>query len=115
MTTQEQILANKHARETAETVIAMLQESLSPPQYAIAARVLRKEADRVLGKPNSLSKMDETEAKAFLASECMYAAYKGERWRNIPLEYIQTIADFGLQLQRYLRSDVGENHPRRSS
>lgn len=105
---------NVTGRLKAEAAIELLMSDLQDSEVRAAMAVLRTHVDSILGPPDApepeLSTMTEREAKAFLKQTCLYSAHRGEQWQHIPREYIATIADFGLELQRYLRSELGRTH-----
>jgi hypothetical protein len=105
---------NIAGRLKATAAIDLLMADLSDSEVRAAMATLRKQADSILGPPpdpeHSLSRMEDTEARAFQSKLCAYEAHRGEPWRDVPREYIAIIADFGLELQRYLRSEIGKNH-----
>lgn len=101
-------------RQKADAALELLMADLQDCEVRAAMAALRAHADSILGHQAAqdahLSSMSEPEAKAFRAKTCPYNAYNGTLWRDVPRSYIETIADFGLELQRYLRSDLGRNH-----
>lgn len=110
MTIQDNIAG----RLKAEAALDLLMADLDHLEIGAAMKAIRAYADAVIGPPDApdpeLSTMTEQEAKAFRAQTCLYHGYLGEQWRDIPRDYIATIADFGLELQRYLRSELGKKH-----
>ena len=110
MTIQDNIAG----RLKAEAALDLLMADLDDSEVRAAMTALRAHTDAILGPPDApepeLSTMTELEAKAFRAQNCLYHGYLGEQWRDIPRDYIATIADFGLELQRYLRSELGKKH-----
>ena len=110
MTIQDNIAG----RLKAQAAIELLMADLDDTEVRAAMATLRAHVDATIGPPEApepvLSTMTDEEAKAFLAQTCRYSAHNGELWRDIPRDYIATIADFGLELQRYLRSNIGQQH-----
>lgn len=105
---------NINGRAKAGAAIAYLMDELADSEVRAAMVALRAQADSILGpqepQESTLSTMDDSQAKAFRNQTCRYTAYSGVLWRDVPREYIETLADFGLELQRYLRSELGKNH-----
>ena len=102
---------NIAGRQKAEAAIELLMADLADVEVQAAMRVLRVKADSVLGPPPAdLSVMTKSEASHFREEVCLYSAYHGTKWKNVPKHYIEAIADFGLELQRYLRSETGQRH-----
>lgn len=101
-------------RLKAEAAIELLMADLQDHEVEAAMRRLRRHVDSIIGptEPQEapLSTMTDQEARAFRRQLCRYNAHYGEPWEIVPREYIATIADFGLELQRYLRSEIGKNH-----
>ncbi len=103
-------------RLKAEAAIALLMDDLKYTEVPAAMRAIRAAVDAVLGPTeqpraeSTLSVMSPQEATEFRKQTCHYAKYAGRQWRDVPREYIATIADFGLELQRYLRSELGQQH-----
>ncbi len=110
MTIQDNIAG----RLKAEAALDLLMADLADSEVLSAMTALRAHTDAILGPPDApeteLSTMTELEAKAFRTQTCLYSGHRGEQWKDIPRDYIATIADFGLELQRYLRSELGKNH-----
>lgn len=110
MTIQDNIAG----RRKAEAALDLLMADLDDSEVRAAMTTLRTHTDAILGPPEApepaLSTMTDQEAKAFLKQTCLYSAYYGSSWQNIPKGYIESIADYGLQLQRYLRSNIGQKH-----
>lgn len=108
------IEANIAGRIKAGTAIQLLMADLEDHEVRAAARALRAHADAILGPPEpseqQLSVMSQAEAQAFLAQTCRYRAYEGVKWRDVPRFYMEAIADFGLTVQRFLRSEIGKHH-----
>ncbi len=104
--------ANISGRIKAQAAIELLMSDLQDSEVQAAARALQAHAESILGKPEppSLSCMDEAEARDFQRQPCQYSAYRGHLWKSVPRGYIETLADYGLELQRYLRSDIGVKH-----
>lgn len=113
------VVARVRGRAKATELWSMLEESCQCGDELEAAgkRLSQLAADtfRLPQKPdktnvNALSAMDSAEAKAFLNKTCQYTKYRGHKWREVPRNYIETLADFGLELQRYLRSEASQSH-----
>lgn len=110
----DRITSNVRGRKKAEAAIELLLGDLDDSEVAAAMRVLRSQADNILGPAEAphqeLGKMDDNEALSFRRKACEYQAFRGVLWKDVPRDYIERIADFGLELQRYLRSDLGAKH-----
>ena len=108
------IADNIAGRQKATAAMELLMSDLGDHEVQTAMITLRAHVDAIIGPPEPqaapLSTMNEQEARSFRRQVCRYSGHSGELWADIPREYIATIADFGLELQRYLRSEIGKNH-----
>lgn len=48
--------------------------------------------------------MHEDEATIFERSLIEFGQYKGQRFKNIPMKYLEWLADKSIQLRRYIQS-----------
>lgn len=114
---QVSIEDNISGRKKALAAMQLLLSDTTDSEIYPAMMAVRANAAAVLGLPQTpdipeqFSAMDEQEAKAFRNKTCVYSRHYGTQWQDIPRRYIETIADFGLELQRYLRSELGKKHP----
>lgn len=103
--------SNIRGRLKAEAAFDLLVADLDASEVQAAMRTLRSLADKIDAPvPAAASEMSHQEALTFRAQICHYRGHEGERWKDVPREYIARIADLGLELQRYLRSPLGQSH-----
>jgi len=73
-----------------------------------AARAFREFSDSILGQPYSESRvMSDSDAKRYESNCIRFGKYLGTPIKDIPLEYLQWLADAQNELVAYLKSDVG--------
>jgi hypothetical protein len=84
--------------------------SLADPDAYIngIARAFREWSDSILGQPFSESKvMTKAEAERYESNCIRFGKYLGTPIKDIPLDYLQWLADAQNELCAYLRSEVG--------
>lgn len=96
-------------RQNCEACLVMLIEN-EPPEYAQGvanacedfAAAIRK----LQGKeqPTALLTMTPEQATAFENERITFGKHAGERYGDIPREYLEWLADSAIRLQAYLRS-----------
>jgi hypothetical protein len=72
------------------------------------ARAFREWSDSILGQPYSESRvMTNSEANRYETNCIRFGKHLGTPIKDIPLDYLQWLADAQNELCAYLRSDVG--------
>lgn len=72
------------------------------------ARAFREWSDSILGQPYSEARvMSKADAERYESNCIRFGKYLGTPIKDIPLEYLQWLADAQNELVAYLRSDVG--------
>ncbi len=72
------------------------------------ARALREWSDEILGQPYSESRvMSQDDAERYESNCIRFGKYLGTPIKDIPLDYLQWLADSQNELCAYLRSEIG--------
>jgi hypothetical protein len=105
MTEQETIAANIMARVDAKDVIKMAHDLQGTNKRFW--EYLREEALKhapLPANPNDLSPMSEAEVVAFGSKVITFGQYAGARYNDVPVDYLEWLADQNSILTKYLRS-----------
>jgi len=77
--------------------------------------LMREYADTHLGKPatSTLLVMNDAQASRFELDLISFGTYLGTQFRDVPIQYLDWVADQSVRLQAYLRSDAAKKRRER--
>jgi hypothetical protein len=100
--------ARINGRKFAEELILFIDFDRPPAYLAGVARSLRSWSDGILGQPYSEQRvMTQAEAEQYGSRPITFGKHAGLPIKDVPLDYLQWLADAQNELCAYLRSDVG--------
>ena len=93
-------------RNLAKTLLAMAELSHQPQDVLDGFWDEIRTVDPITtDKPaTSSSAMTDDQATVFERSTIEFGQYKGQRFKDIPMEYLEWLADKSIQLRRYIQS-----------
>ena len=93
-------------RELAKTILAMA-ELTSQPQDVLDGfwdQIRMADPSKSAESEKTASAMTEGEAREYEVSLIDFGQYNGQRFADIPMDYLEWLADKSIKLRRYIQS-----------